>query len=241
MVKAPTPDEEDRRRICRERKVLTAERVEHVNRIKGLLFAQGIFDYEPLRRNRRARLDELTTGDGRPLPAHLKTQIARELDRLELLLAQIKAVEAERDALLAATSAGTSGPALLLGVKGVGPEFAGVLWSEGLYRRFDNRRQVAAYAGLAPTPWQSGAVAREQGVSKAGNPRLRTTMIQLAWLWLRHQPQSALSLWFQERVARNGGRLKKPMIVALARKLLIALWKYVAAGVVIDGATTQAA
>ena len=102
MVKAPTPEEEDRRRLCRERKVLIAERVEHVNRIKGLLFAQGISDYEPLRRDRRQRLDELTTGDGRPLPAHLKTQISRELDRLELLLNQIKLTEVERDEVLAA-------------------------------------------------------------------------------------------------------------------------------------------
>jgi len=100
---------------------------------------------------------------------------------------------------------------------------------------------VAAYAGLAPTPWKSGSVDREQGVSKAGNPRLRTTMIQLAWLWLRHQPGSALSLWFQDRVRRNGGRLKKPMIVALARKLLIALWKYATAGVIIEGAVMRPA
>ena len=110
-----------------------------------------------------------------------------------------------------------------------------------MFRTFGNRRQVAAYAGLAPTPWKSGSVDREQGVSKAGNPRLRTTMIQLAWLWLRHQPGSALSLWFQERVRRNGGRLKKPMIVALARKLLIALWKYATAGVIIEGAVMRPA
>src|SRR5213595_1499805 len=100
MVRAPTPHEEDRRRICRERKILTAERVEHVNRIKGLLFAQGVCDYEPLRRNRRMQLEELRTGDGRPLPAHLKTQISRELDRLEMILAQLQAVDSERDALL---------------------------------------------------------------------------------------------------------------------------------------------
>ena len=100
MVRAPTPHEEDRRRICRERKTLTAERVEHVNRIKGLLFAQGISDYEPLLRKRRARLEELRTGDGRPLPEHLKAQIGRELDRLELTLEQIKSVETERDAML---------------------------------------------------------------------------------------------------------------------------------------------
>jgi transposase len=243
MVKAPTPEEEDDRRICRERKTLVAERVEHVNRIKGLLFAQGIFDYEPLRRNRRERVEHLKTGDGRPLPAHLKAQISRELDRLELLLLQIKAVETERDARLAAeqTPSQPAPQAMLLGVKGVGPEFAAVLWSEGLCRHFDNRRQVAAYAGLAPTPWRSGAVGREQGISQSGNPRLRTTMTQLAWLWLRHQPHSALTLWFHERVMRNGGRMRKTMIVALARKLLVAFWKYATAGVVIEGAVMKAA
>jgi transposase len=243
MVKAPTPEEEDRRRICRERKTLTAERVTHVNRIKGLLFAQGIADYEPLRRNRRVRLEELRTGDGRPLlPAHLKAQISRELDRLEIILAQLKAVESERDAMLETASEGPPTPASLLAqLKGIGPEFAAVLWSEGLFRSFNNRRQVAAYAGLAPTPWQSGSVAHEQGVSKAGNPRLRTTMIQLAWLWLQHQPGSALSIWFRERVQRTGGRGKKIVIVAMARKLLVALWKYSVHGILIDGAETKAA
>ena len=248
MVRAPTPEDEDRRRLCRERKTLTNERVQHVNRIKGLLFCQGISGYEPLRRNRRQRLDELKTGDARPLPPHLKAQIARELDRLELLLEQIKAVETERDALISAikpdgmnADAMRSPPAMLINLNGIGPEFAAVLWSEGLYRSFANRKQVAAYAGLAPTPWQSGSIAREQGVSKAGNARLRTTMLQLAWLWLRHQPQSALARWFHERVTRNSGRLRKTTIVALARKLLVALWKYVTAGVVIDGAVVRAA
>jgi transposase len=242
MVKAPAPEEEDRRRLCRERKVLIAERVKHINRIKGLLLTQGVSDYEPLRRDRRRRLEELRTGDGRPLPSHLKTQISRELDRLELLLQQIKAVETERDALLAAQRVTARAPAaMLLDIKGIGPEFAATLWSEGLFRHFDNRRQVASYAGLAPTPWQSGSVDREQGVSKAGNPRLRSTLIQLAWLWLRHQPQSVLALWFEERVRRNGGRFKKTTIVALARKLLVALWKYVTAGVVIEGAMMKAA
>jgi transposase len=242
MVRVPTPDEEDRRRVSRERKTLTAERVEHVNRIKGLLFSQGV-EYEPLHRNRRQRLKELRTGDGRPLPEHLKRQISRELDRLELLLEQIKTVEAERDAMLtAATEDRVPTPAtMLMNLKGIGAEFATVLWSEGLFRNFDNRRQVAAYAGLAPTPWQSGTVDREQGVAKSGNPRLRTTMLQLAWLWLRHQPESALSRWFHERVNRNGGRFSKTMITAVARKLLVALWKYVTAGVVIEGATMRTA
>ena len=241
MVKAPTPQEEDRRRVCRERKVLIVERVQHVNRVKGLLFCQGITGYKPLQRDRRERLEELQTGDSRPLPDHLKAQLRRELDRIELLMEQIKAVEAERDALLAREHAVALAPAaMLLDIKGIGPEFAGILWAEGLFRHFANRRQVAAYAGLAPIPWQSGSVDREQGVSKAGNPRLRTTLIQLAWLWVRHQPRSALSLWFEERVKRNGGRLKKTMIVALARKLLVALWKYVSAGVVIEGAVLKA-
>jgi transposase len=240
MVQVPTPDEEDRRRVSRERKTLTAERVEHVNRITGLLFAQGV-EYEPLHRNRRQRLQELRTNDGRPLPEHLERQISRDLDRLELLLEQIRAVEAERDALLAAAKEASvpTLAAMLMGLKGIGAEFAMVLWSEGLFRAFGNRRQVAAYAGLTPTPWQSGTVDREQGVGKSGNPRLRSTMLQLAWLWLRHQPESALSRWFQKRVSRNGGRLRKTLIVTVARKLLEALWKYVTAGAVIEGAVLR--
>jgi len=241
MVRVPTPEEEDRRRLSRERRALTNERVRHVNRIKGMLFGQGVSGYEPLRRNRRRQLEELRSGDGRVLPHHLKAQISRELDRLELLLEQIKAVEGERDELLASAQIATPAPAMLLGLKGIGAEFATILWSEGLYRHFDNRRQVAAYAGLAPTPWQSGSIDHEQGVSKAGNPRLRATLIQLAWLWLRHQPGSSLTHWFLERVKANGGRLKKTMIVALARKLFVALWKYVTAGVVIEGAVIKTA
>ena len=239
MAVPPSPEEEDRRRLSRERKTLVAERVLHVNRVKGLLFSQGIADYEPLGRDRRKRLDELRTGDGRPLPDNLKSAITRELDRLELLLDQIKTVEAKRDALLAERRTDTPPPAgkMLLDFKGVGPEFATVLWTEGLFRHFDNRRQIASYAGLAPTPWQSGSVSHEQGVSKAGNPRLRTTLIELAWLWLRNQPTSALSLWFKARV--EGGRGKKTTIVAMARKLLVALWKYVTLGVVVEGAVMK--
>ena len=247
MVVAPSPEEEDRRRLCRERQALIAERITHVNRIKGLLFAQGISDYGPLRRDRRKRLEALRTGDGRELPPHLKTQIGREFDRIELLLEQIKAVEAERDALLAAVSKPAEKPAdgkaapepvaMLLALRGVGANFAAVLWSEAFYRQFSNRRQVAAYAGLAATPWQSGGIRHEQGVSKAGNPRLRTTMIQVAWLWIRHQPRSALTHWFKERSPQG----RKRAIVALARKLLVALWKYVTQGVLIEGAVMKPA
>jgi len=241
MVVAPSPEEEDRRRLCRERRTLIAERIEHVNRIKGLLFAQGISDYVPLRRDRRARLEALRTGDGRVLPSHLKAQIKRELDRLELLLEQIAAVETEQDALLAEARkpAGEEMAAdpvtMLLALKGIGANFTAALWSEAFYRQFANRRQLAAYAGLAATPWRSGGIEHEQGVSKAGNPRLRTTMIQLAWLWVRHQDQSALTRWFKVHSERG----RKRAIVALARKLLVALWKYVTAGVVIEGAVMK--
>ena len=242
MVRAPSPEEEDRRRLCRERRTLVAERVAHVNRIKGLLFAQGICDYEPLRSDRRQRLEALRTCDGRPLPPYLKAQIGRELDRLELLLEQLKTVEAERNALLEpANDVAPVAVKALAALRGIGPELTAMLWSECLFRSFRNRRQIAAYAGLAPTPWQSGSVQHEQGVSKSGNPRLRSTMIQLAWLWLRHQPTSELSLWFRERVKRNGGRGKKTAIVALARKLLVALWKFSSSGVVIKGAMMKAA
>ncbi len=243
IVIAPSPEEEDRRRLCRERRTLIGERITHVNRIKGLLFAQGICGYGPLRRDRRARLEALRTGDGRELPSHLKAQIGRELDRIELLLDQIKAVEAAQDALLATARKPASEQAvpdpvtMLLALRGVGANFAAVLWSEAFYRQFANRRQVAAYAGLAATPWQSGGIRHEQGVSKAGNPRLRTTMIQLAWLWIRHQPQSALTRWFKAR-SQHG---RKRAIVALARKLLVALWKYVTQGVVIEGAAMKPA
>jgi transposase len=167
MARAPSPEEEDRRRLCRERKTLVSERVRHVNRIKGLLFAQGVFGYEPLRKCRRERLEELRTGDGRPLTTHLKAQIVRELARLEVALAQLKVVEAERAALLEPAPGETASPAsMLTQLKGIGPETAAVLWSEGLFRHFDNRRQLAAYAGL-------GADAMEERVDRSRAGRVK--------------------------------------------------------------------
>jgi transposase len=243
MVKPPTPEEEDRRRISRERKVLKAEATEHCNRIKGLLSAQGIRGYDPELKSRRAKFKALTCADGRALPPHLAAQIERELDRLELVLTQIAAVEQARDRQQQAASAKSDKdvPALLMQLKGIGAEFAEVLYAEAFYRQFANRRQLGSYAGLAPTPWQSGTVEREQGISKAGNPRLRRILIQLAWLWVQHQPQAALTLWFKERVKQAGGRRKKALITALARKLFVALWRYVTHGVVIEGAVMKTA
>ena len=239
MVVAPTPEEEDRRRISRERRTLIKERIEHVNRVKGLLASQGIFEYEPMRKDFRNRIDGLRTGDGRPLLPQLKAEIIRELDRIDLVLRQIAAIEAERDALVKSDSTDEAPAALLMKLKGIGPEFAAVLWLEGLFRRFANRRQLAAYAGLVPSPWQSGSVNRDQGISKSGNPRLRTIMVELAWLWLRYQPASALSCWFRERVGSERGRIRRITIVALARKLLVALWRYTTLGEVPKGAALK--
>ena len=243
MVRPPSPEEEDRRRLTRERATLLKERIQHTNRIKGLLYGQGIIDYDPLRKDRLARLDALETGDGRPLPERLEAEIRRELERVELVASQIAAVERERDALIEAPSeaAGPGTPAAALArLKGIGGELGALLWLEALFRRFDNRRQIAAYAGLAPSPWQSGGTEREQGISKSGNRRLRHAMVELAWFWLRHQPDSALSAWFRERVGPGRGRVRRIAIVALARKLLVALWRYTTRGVVPQGAAFKA-
>ena len=236
----PSPEEEDRRMLARERDILIEERIAHTNRIAGLLATQGIRGYRPLRLDCRARLENLKTGDGRPLPQRLEAEIGRELDRLELVKRQIAEIEAARDALLAAED--RSPGKLLLQLRSIGPEIASVLWLEGLYRHFDNRRQLAAFSGLAPSPWRSGNINHEQGIAKSGNAKLRSTMIELSWLWLQYQPNSELSRWFRERVrGNNTRRYRKITIVAMARKLLIALWRYVTEGVVPEGAVMKAA
>ena len=155
----------------------------------------------------------------------LKAEIRRELDRIALMTTQLAAVERAR--LRSRSSAWdaeerNNPAALLLKLKGLGPEFASLLWLESLFRSFGNRRQAAAYGGLAPSPWQSGGVERDQGISKSGNRRLRKTMIELAWFWLPHLPATALSRWFQARVGAAKGRIRSLAIVALARKLLVA-------------------
>lgn len=252
MVVPPSVAQEDRRRLSRERGELVAERIRLCNRIGGLLANQGIVGFKPLRKGARDALEALRTGDGGELAEHLRTAIERMLRRLALLVEQIKAVEAERDALLRAAPEDaepapgeTKAPAepsmerLLLRLRGIGPEFATVLPAECLYKQFDNRRQIAAFVGLAPTPWSSGSVEHEQGISKAGNWRLRKTMVELAWSWTRHQPGSALARWFFAKIRGQSGRVKRIAIVALARKLLVALWRYVRDGVVPDGAVLR--
>ena len=246
MVRPPSPEDEDHRRLSREREALVKERIQHTNRIKGLLAAQGITDFEPLRPGHRARLDGLTTGDGRPLPPRLKEEIRRQLARLDAVISDLKTVEAGRDALLAddtvAVSTGDGTPpaaAALSRLKGLGPEFVSILCLELLFRSFTNRREVAAYAGLTPSPFKSGGIDREQGISKSGNPRLRKMMIQLAWMWIRYQPGSAISRWFAGFAGTKRGRIRRIGIVAVARKLLVALWRFATQGVVPEGAALK--
>src|SRR6516225_5682595 len=224
VVRVPTVIEEDDRRLHRERSRLINERIQHVNRIKGLLAIHGIYDYQPLRRDRAQRLEQLHTANGRTLPPRLKAEILRELQRLELVIGMIKTIEAERDAIALVNTEterrGAKKIQHLAKIKSIGPEFATTLVGEVFYRSFDNRKQLASYVGLTPTHFQSGAMSRDQGISKAGNAKARTVMIELAWLWLRHQPDSPLSVWFRDRVGKLKGRIRRITIVAVARKLL---------------------
>src|SRR5882762_10983839 len=191
VVRVPSIAEEDARRLHRERDRLVSERVQHVNRIKGLCALQGIYDYNPLRPQAMAGLEQLRTTQGGALPPRLKSEIKRELQRLELVVEMIATLEAERNAIVedeASTHVNAKKIQNLHKLKAIGPEFAAVLVGEIFHRDFNNRRQLASYVGFAPSPFQSGNVAHDQGISKAGNRKGRTTGIELAWLWLRYQP-----------------------------------------------------
>ena len=240
VVRVPTVAEEDDRRLHRERDRLINERVQHVNRIKGLCAVHGVYHYEPLRLDRMKRLEQLRTGDERELPPRVKAEIRRELRRLELVLQMIKVIEKERNAMALGKATSTYGNAnkvqQLVKIGSIGPEIATVLVGEVFYRQFNNRQQVGSYVGLTPSHFQSGASSRDQGISKAGNPKARTIMLELAWFWIRYQPNSPLTIWFRERVGTAKGRIRRIAIVAMARKLLIALWRYVETGVVPTGA-----
>jgi len=242
VVRVPSIAEEDARRLHRERDRLVSERVQHVNRIKGLCALHGIYDYQPLRPQAMARLEQLRTAEGISLPPRLKSEIKRELQRLELVVEMIATLEAERDAIVeddASTHVNAKKIQNLHQLKAIGPEFATVLVGEIFHRNFNNRRQLASYVGYAPNPFQSGNVAHDQGISKAGNRKGRTTGIELAWLWLRYQPDSDLSIWFRTRVGTLKGRVRRIAIVALARKLLVALWRYLETGLVPQGAVLK--
>jgi len=239
MVVIPSVEEEDLRRTHRERNRVVRERTAHINRIKGLLFAQGIRGINVMKDYKTLAPAELVTGDGRPLPKRLGREITREIERLALVQEQLVETERERDQAPTPCAATERKRHDLLRLNGIGPTFSAILAREVYYRRFANRRQVASYIGLAPSPYDSGDGRRSQGISKAGNSLARYSLIQAAWLWLRHQPNSALTQWFHRRTEGQSKRVRCIMIVALARKLAIALWRYVELGLIPEGAVVK--
>jgi transposase len=236
LVRIPSIDEEDLRRSHRERGRLVRERTAHINRIKGLLFGQGIRGINVKSRYKTFALDNLVTGDGHRLPPRLACEIAREIQRLAMVQEQIAKIERERDTAPTACEATERKRHLLLQLKSIGPAISALLSREVYYRQFANRRQVGSFLGLTPSPYNSGAEERCQGISRAGSGHVRAIMIETAWLWIRHQPKSALTRWFVERTAGQSTRVRKIIIVAVARKLAIALWRYVEHGMVPQGA-----
>jgi transposase len=240
MVVIPSVEEEDLRRSHREQQRLVRERTAHINRIKGLLFGQGIRKINIRTRYKRLEPEKLVSADGRPLPPRLAREIRREIDRLTLVQEQIRKVEDERDLAADTCPATEEKCQQLLLLDGIGEATAPILAREIYYRRFNNRGQVASFIGLAPSPYDSGQSRRSQGISKAGNSLVRAILIQSAWMWLRYQPDSALSQWFRQRTEGHSKRVRCIMIVALARKLAIALWRYLETGLIPEGATLSA-
>jgi len=242
-VQIPSIDQEDAKRIERERKSLVEERTSIVGRIKGLLALHGIWlTGKLIGQGLRARLDSMKTGDGRILGQFLRREIERLLTRYDMIRRQIAEVEAERKAAL--SSEANQFPSaekvrVLSKLGGVGETTATVLVAEVYHRTFATRRHLASFLGLSPSPYSSGDVERDQGISKSGNKLARQTLVELAWFWLRYQPDSKLSLWWRERFGSKGMRARKVGIVALARKLAIALWRFVEAGVIPEGATLK--
>jgi transposase len=241
IVRVPSPAEEDARRASRERDRLITEQTAHTNRIKALLRLQGMVVGNPRRQDWLAWLQRQRDRQGQSLSPQLLAEVTREHARLMLVGQQLAALEqaqAARTLPLPAPMAERQDR--LLRIKAIGITFGTTLVNELFYKNFRNRREVASYCGLTPSPWKSGSIDREQGISKAGNHRARHKAIELAWLWLRHQPDSALSQWFRTRTASAGKRAKRIAIVALARKLIVALWRYLTTGLVPEQAMTKA-
>lgn len=245
IVRVPAPEIEDFRQLPRERERLVKERTQHVNRIRALLAKHGIKSCTPpTTRGFEAVLEDLRLHDGSRLPPRLLNDLMRQLARLRLVQEQIKEIEEEQKALLAReapSSRVVESAQRLACLKGIGPVSAIVLSAEFFgWRDFKNRRQVGALAGLTDSPWKSDGIDRQQGISKAGNPRVRALAIELAWGWLRWQPESALTEWFRDNSGTGKKRFRRVAIVALARKLLVALWHYLDHGLIPDGAVLKA-
>jgi transposase len=241
IVRVPSVEQEDARRASRERDRLVKEQTGHTNRIKALLRLVRMAVGYPRRRDWLNWLERQRDRQGQPMSPHLLAEVTREHARLMLVRQQLAALEQVQAAQASPVPAAMAGRRdLLQRLKALGPAFATTLTNEVFYKDFRNRRQVGAYCGLTSSPWRSGGIDREQGISKAGNPRARLKAIELAWLWLRHQPESELSRWFRTRTANAGKRARRIAIVALARKLIVALWRYLTTGLVPAGATMKA-
>lgn len=239
VVHVPDPAVEDARRRTRERERLVRERTAHRNRIQGLLAAQGVSGIKVGTRGWLDQLAHARTGDGRPLGAALVEEVRREAERLLLIERQIKEVEAAQRAALKEDTPLAADARRLQRFKGIAETFSSGLMHEAFWRDFRNRRQVGGSFGLVPWPWDSGDVHLDQPISKAGNRRARTLAIECAWMWVHHQPDSALTRWWRQRFAGGGKRLRRIGIVALARKLMVALWRYLNEGVIPEGAVLK--
>jgi transposase len=236
VVHVPSAGAEDERQLHREMMVMKRERTRHISLVKGLLAGQGVVI--EVEAGFMEEIEAVRLWDGSSLPGRLQKRLEREYKRMELLKQQIGELEQEREEVLR-TSQEESVEQVrrLLQLKGIGVNLAWLYVMEFFaWRGFRNRREVGSLAGLTPTPYQSGESSKERGISKAGNRPVRGMAIEIAWTWLRYQPESALSLWYNWRFAEGSSRVRRIGIVALARKLLIELWKYLETGAVPEGA-----
>jgi len=236
MAAIPTIDEEDAKRAHRERETLVGDRTRIINRMKACLVRFGARDFNPVLKYAREKVDALKTPEGGALPPHTLAEMHRDMDRLRFVTEQIKAIEKAREKRFAAD---IDLPAhamvrTLSRINGLGVETADMLVNEILFRDLRDRRAIARYAGLTGAPNESGSLRREKGLAKAGNARVRRGMIELSWRFLRFQSNSALAIWFIQRTEAAPAR-RKTMLVALARKLLLALWRMVRTGEVPEG------
>jgi transposase len=241
VVQVPSLEVEDQRQLHRELVTLKVEHTSHINRIKGLLIGQGVTI--SVAADLLERLDTVYLWDGSGLPAGLRTRLEREYQRLQLVNQQIQQIEKQRDEQLRTSDH----PSIeqvrqLLRLKGIGVNSAWWFVMEFFsWRAFRNRREVGALAGLTATPYSSGGTSREQGISKAGNRRIRAMAVEIAWIWLRYQPNSKLSCWYQLRFGQGNNRMRRIGIVAMARRLLIDLWRYLETGTLPEGVVLKSA
>ena len=239
VVRVPGLEAEDRRQFHRELEDLKVERTQHTNRIKGLLAGQGV--RLEIGASFLERLKAVRLWDGRPIPEGLKARVEREYERLQFIQGQVRELEAQRvEAIRRSVDPEVEKVRQLLRLKGIGLNSAWVNTMEFFaWREFHNGKEVGGLAGLTPTPYQSGASSRERGMSKAGNRHVRALAIEIAWGWLRYQPESELSQWYQRRFGDGSSRVRRIGIVALARKLLVAQWRYLETGLIPQGAVLK--